>query len=582
MMPRQQSLDANSSNNNNNMNVNPHGNMNYSARSGGGNNPNSGKPSAPGMSASDHVRRYSHHSQGSGGGDSAPGGSSAASGATGGQGAVMGDFGGLPNQFPLPHTARAGLAAFNPGAAGGMNAAMNPSFYMQPVAAMGEHLDFRGGGNNGATTNASPAVQAEREEELLLNLLIARRQRQAMRGPEHPMGAAGSGETSWADDWMRLRQQQEQLQGATGGAEHNPFDGMATALQGGGDGSRRGSASARMSLGTPGMGQLNMNNINMPGASAAQNQFLSDSSSRLQSQRGSGMGLQMGSPQGAWGGNTAMAGGGAMHSHPNTPRNDNAYAHQRNTADMNMNTQLELDVLQRADPMMRPNMMYDARMAEQGGMGQNPYHQFQMGRPHGQSHLHDRALGYGKRHLEGPPGIKGGEKAGNPQHQMQQFFNSPQKPSPPEDVQPVKKRRLHKKKPADMPRRPLSAYNLFFSEERERILKEIEGKSGDDTSDKKDDGDKKEGDEAKPKALLRPLLPSEKKRRPHRKTHGKISFQELATKVGQRWKALPDDRRKYYQDLAQEDMKRQKKAMEEYYQRRSALTANEASKGVEG
>ena len=130
---------------------------------------------------------------------------------------------------------------------------------------------------------------------------------------------------------------------------------------------------------------------------------------------------------------------------------------------------------------------------------------------------------------------------------------------------------MHKKKPADMPRRPLSAYNLFFSEERERILKEIEGKSNED------DPDKKEGeDEPKPKALLRPLLPSEKKRRPHRKTHGKISFQELATKVGQRWKALPDDRRKYYQDLAQEDMKRQKKAMEEYYQKRSALTANEA------
>jgi HMG (high mobility group) box len=126
---------------------------------------------------------------------------------------------------------------------------------------------------------------------------------------------------------------------------------------------------------------------------------------------------------------------------------------------------------------------------------------------------------------------------------------------------PFKKKRTHKKKPLDMPRRPLSAYNLFFSEERERILKEIEKKEGKD--------DEIPGAEApeeeKPKALLRPLIPAEKKRRPHRKTHGKISFQELARMVGERWKNLPDDERKYYQDLAQEDMKRQKAAMEEYY-----------------
>ena len=70
---------------------------------------------------------------------------------------------------------------------------------------------------------------------------------------------------------------------------------------------------------------------------------------------------------------------------------------------------------------------------------------------------------------------------------------------------------------------------------------------------------------------MRPLIPNQKKRRPHRKTHGKISFQKLARMVGERWKALPDDRRKYYQELAQEDMKRQKQAMEEYYAKQQAL-----------
>merc|ERR1719491_1700328 len=144
------------------------------------------------------------------------------------------------------------------------------------------------------------------------------------------------------------------------------------------------------------------------------------------------------------------------------------------------------------------------------------------------------------------------------------------------------------KRPADMPRRPLSAYNFFFSEERERVLaalpdpdskddtkkkNESEERSKDDKSDdkKNDESDDKNDDKSDSKSetkseenvdksstpdridgekkgapknpqsnqdrLLSLRLVQHNVRRPHRKTHGKIGFKALAKLIGERWRA---------------------------------------------
>ena len=108
-----------------------------------------------------------------------------------------------------------------------------------------------------------------------------------------------------------------------------------------------------------------------------------------------------------------------------------------------------------------------------------------------------------------------------------------------------------RKKPKDKPKRPLSAYNIFFKEERQRILKEIPDGEEEEEESVDGTGDTAEGDAKTPR---------KRKKRPH----GKIGFESLAKKIGQRWQDLKGDHVKYYKEKAEEDMKRYKIEMEKY------------------
>eukprot|EP00538_Stauroneis_constricta_P011160 CAMPEP_0119560084 /NCGR_PEP_ID=MMETSP1352-20130426/13942_1 /TAXON_ID=265584 /ORGANISM="Stauroneis constricta, Strain CCMP1120" /LENGTH=662 /DNA_ID=CAMNT_0007607973 /DNA_START=238 /DNA_END=2226 /DNA_ORIENTATION=- len=121
---------------------------------------------------------------------------------------------------------------------------------------------------------------------------------------------------------------------------------------------------------------------------------------------------------------------------------------------------------------------------------------------------------------------------------------------------PKKKKRKSWKKPKNKPNRPLSAYNLFFKSERMKMIGEIPS-GGADTSE---DGGANDGNQ-QPRHSSDPL-----KKRIHRKSHGKVGFAEMARVIGGRWKLLPADKRKVFEEGALEEKKRYEIELEAWRQ----------------
>eukprot|EP00542_Grammatophora_oceanica_P013411 CAMPEP_0194043960 /NCGR_PEP_ID=MMETSP0009_2-20130614/15522_1 /TAXON_ID=210454 /ORGANISM="Grammatophora oceanica, Strain CCMP 410" /LENGTH=361 /DNA_ID=CAMNT_0038688361 /DNA_START=42 /DNA_END=1127 /DNA_ORIENTATION=- len=101
------------------------------------------------------------------------------------------------------------------------------------------------------------------------------------------------------------------------------------------------------------------------------------------------------------------------------------------------------------------------------------------------------------------------------------------------------------KKDSDKPKRPLSAYNLFFQHEREKIITSNPDATFEETMHK-----------------IR-NTPRPKKRR-HRKSHGKIGFAELARTIAEKWKGLGSEERNIFESKAAEEKAAYKEELDQW------------------
>lgn len=110
-------------------------------------------------------------------------------------------------------------------------------------------------------------------------------------------------------------------------------------------------------------------------------------------------------------------------------------------------------------------------------------------------------------------------------------------------AKPAKKRSWTK--PKDKPKRPLSAYNLFFKRERERILKE-----------------QPDGNAGAPESNNDSFGGGTAKKRRHRKSHGKIGFAQLARHISERWNNIDAAEKSPFEAEAAIEKKRYQKELE--------------------
>eukprot|EP00566_Odontella_aurita_P006188 CAMPEP_0113556618 /NCGR_PEP_ID=MMETSP0015_2-20120614/17348_1 /TAXON_ID=2838 /ORGANISM="Odontella" /LENGTH=557 /DNA_ID=CAMNT_0000457977 /DNA_START=314 /DNA_END=1984 /DNA_ORIENTATION=+ /assembly_acc=CAM_ASM_000160 len=134
-----------------------------------------------------------------------------------------------------------------------------------------------------------------------------------------------------------------------------------------------------------------------------------------------------------------------------------------------------------------------------------------------------------------------GRAAGNDENSKKR------KAPPPPSLNAAIKKRKGWKKPKGKPNRPLSAYNLFFRSERERMLKERQTAAAEAEANGGggDDAEANGGDEKQ----------QPKKNRRRRRPSG-IGFANMAQTIGAKWKTLDDEAKLPFESRAAQDRER--------------------------